>query len=100
MRKLMLRERDERLPGSRLGVAILWAAVPFFTYEIAKLAFFHIASGKDIKFPAVMAWPVAIATGFIVFSILMGFATSLSPKNRERFALILLVIAVAVEIWK
>ena len=87
-------------PSTPHGNALLAGAIPFFTFEVGKIAFEWVASGKDPKFAPVMSWPVAIAAGFITACILAGTATQFAARNRERLAIGLVVLAVMIELWK
>jgi hypothetical protein len=98
--KLLQREKEEHTLGAILGNALLAGAIPFFTFEVGKLALLWVASDKDPKFDPVMSWPVAIAAGFITACILVGAATQLGARNRERLAIGLVVLALAIEICK
>jgi len=98
--KLMMREKEEHTLGAKLGNLLLAGIIPFFTFEVSRVAFEWGASGKDPKFDTVLAWPAAIVAGLIVASILIGATIEFGPKNRERMALVLTVLAMIVEVMR
>jgi hypothetical protein len=98
VRKLVERSRQDATPGSRLARAALALAIPFFSVVCGKLVLTFIALGHAPRFPAVLAWPAGLAAGLVTFSILMAFATSLAPPNRNRFACALTLIGLLITV--
>ena len=98
--KLLRRQREERTLGATVGNGLLAGATAFFAFEVGQLVFQWVASGRDPKFAPIMSWPVAIVAGFITACILAGAATQLGARNRERLAILLAVLAAAIEVWR
>jgi hypothetical protein len=95
---LVKREKENRTVGSKFANVLLVIVIPFFTFEISRVAFEWVASGKDPKFDTILAWPISIVAGLIVASILIGAIIEFGAKNRERLALVLTVLAMIVEV--
>ena len=97
--KLLKVQSEERTLGAKFGNILLIISISFFTFEIGKCAFTPIAEDHT-RFPIVLALPVAIATGFALACILVGIASQLRAHTRERFAIILLLLTLIIEISK
>jgi hypothetical protein len=98
MVRVMKREEEKHTFGAKLGNALLLIMIPFFTFEVSRVAFEWVASGKNPKVDTVLDWPISIFAGLIIASILIGATIEFGAKNRERLALVLTVLAMAIEL--